>query len=79
MADQYTTAEQLAGLNITKESHVKKILKQAKKQRGLLGLPEPDSTDSPPPSPLREAMAEVHAHEGAEGGSEARPDGVPAE
>eukprot|EP01043_Picozoa_sp_COSAG02_P028054 COSAG02_NODE_1683_length_11339_cov_976.310409_6_plen_203_part_00 len=37
---EYHDAEQLAVLNITKKSHVKKLLKQAKKQREKLGLPE---------------------------------------
>jgi hypothetical protein len=42
LSSGYHTADQLASLNITKPSHVKKLLKQAKKQRGKLGLPELD-------------------------------------
>jgi hypothetical protein len=41
----YHDAEQLTGLNITKKSHVKKLLKQAQKQREKLGLPERTEED----------------------------------
>lgn len=42
----YHDAEQLTALNITKKSHVKKLLKQARKQREKLGLPERAEEDT---------------------------------
>ena len=66
----YHNAEQLTALNITKKSHVKKLLKQAKKQREKLGLPEHTEDDLKSNDDLEQISEED---------SSTRPDGVPAD
>lgn len=64
---EYHDAEQLAVLNITKTSHVKKLLKQAKKQREKLGLPEHVEEDTNQTQDQKELPRK----------EDTRPEGVP--
>lgn len=65
----YHDAEQLSALNITKASHVKKLLKQAKKQREKLGLPERAEEDTQ----QNQGQQQVAEEAGS------RPDNVPSD
>ena len=65
----YHDAGQLSALNITKASHVKKLLKQAKKQREKLGLPERVDED----------MTQKNGQEQVSEEIDSRPDNVPAD